>query len=236
MRDGDWLVGWGTATGTWGAFQAPAGVKITMRADGTAHIGSATADIGPGTYTMATIIAAEYLGIVPEKIKFELGDTKFPRAPSQGGSVTTASVGSAIYGAAMKIKQKLFDLAVKDTESRFAGAKINELEMLNGNLCFKKDKTKAVSIAEILKKNNMTEIIEVHRETPFAGTQELHFTWSRSPVCRSKSRRTPGNRKGNQGRRSYCVRKDHESENLALTGNWRSSLGHRNGLNRGNAS
>jgi len=78
MRDGRLLVGWGTATGVWGAFQAPASAKITYRADGTAHVASATSDIGPGTYTVMTMIAAEFLGLTPDKVQFELGDTKFP--------------------------------------------------------------------------------------------------------------------------------------------------------------
>src|SRR5688572_16423189 len=38
MRDGRLLVGWGTATGVWGAFQRPATARITLRADGTAHV------------------------------------------------------------------------------------------------------------------------------------------------------------------------------------------------------
>ena len=53
------------------------------------------------------MIAAEYLGLKPENVKFELGDTKLPNAPQQGGSWTTASIGSAAHGAAMNIKQKL---------------------------------------------------------------------------------------------------------------------------------
>jgi xanthine dehydrogenase YagR molybdenum-binding subunit len=35
MRDGRWLVGWGMATGIWGAFQMPATASITLKADGT---------------------------------------------------------------------------------------------------------------------------------------------------------------------------------------------------------
>lgn len=166
MRDGRWLVGWGTATGTWGAFQSPAGVKVTLRADGTASVVSATSDIGPGTYTMATIISAEYLGIAPEKIKFELGDTKFPRAPSQGGSQTTASVGTAIYGAANAIKRKLFDLANKETGSPFATAKFEDSELADGNLRIKTDVSKAIKITELLKKNNLAELTEEFQSTP----------------------------------------------------------------------
>jgi xanthine dehydrogenase YagR molybdenum-binding subunit len=165
-KDGNWLVGMGCGIGTWGSFHAPAGAKMTLRADGTVHIGSATADIGPGTYTTMTIIAAEYLGISPDKIKFELGKTEFPRTPSQGGSLTTASVGSAIYGAAMKIKEKLFGMAAKMGNSPFIERKAEDTELMDGFLRLKSDTSKSVSIAEILKKNNMSEIVEVHQEMP----------------------------------------------------------------------
>jgi xanthine dehydrogenase YagR molybdenum-binding subunit len=53
----------------------PATARITLRVDGTAHVASATSDIGPGTYTVMTMIAAEYLRLRPERVKFELGDT-----------------------------------------------------------------------------------------------------------------------------------------------------------------
>ena len=35
-------------------------------------------DIGTGTYTILTQIAAEMLGLPPERIRVELGDTNFP--------------------------------------------------------------------------------------------------------------------------------------------------------------
>ncbi len=166
QRDGRWLIGWGTATGTWGAFQQAASIKITFRADGTASVGSATADIGPGTYTVITMIAAEFLGLPPERVKFELGDTKLPQAPSQGGSWTTASVGSAAHGAAMNIKQKLFDMALKETNSPFANAKADDAEMMSGRLRLKSDAAKSVLISDLMRKNNLTEIVENYRSTP----------------------------------------------------------------------
>lgn len=168
MRDGRWLVGWGTATGIWGAWQLPASVKITLKADGTANVGSATADIGPGTYTVITMIAAEFLGIAPEKIKFELGDSDLPNAPVQGGSFTTASVGSAAHGAAMNIKQKVLDLALKESNSPFANVKFDETEMSDGFLILKSDSSKKVSIADLMKNNNLTEIVENHTSRPSA--------------------------------------------------------------------
>ncbi|HSK74227.1 MAG TPA: xanthine dehydrogenase family protein molybdopterin-binding subunit [Pyrinomonadaceae bacterium] len=166
MRDGKWLVGWGTAIGTWSAMQMPASIKVVYKADGTASVGSATADIGPGTYTTITIIAAEFLGIAPEKIKFELGDTKLPQAPVQGGSFTTASVGSAMHGAAMNIKQKLFDLAVKETSSPLAGAKVEDTELAEGFLRLKNDTSKSVPVGELMRRNNLTEIVENYSSKP----------------------------------------------------------------------
>jgi xanthine dehydrogenase YagR molybdenum-binding subunit len=166
MRDGRLLVGWGTATGVWGAFQSPATARITFRGEGTAHVTSATSDIGPGTYTVVTMIAAEYLGLTPDRVQFELGDTKFPRAPAQGGSQTTASVGSAVHGAALAVAAKLFALANQDANSPLKGAVASDVEMLDGRLRLKSDPSKFVQIAEVMRRNNLTEITETFESKP----------------------------------------------------------------------
>jgi xanthine dehydrogenase YagR molybdenum-binding subunit len=166
MRDGRLLVGWGTATGVWGAFQSPATARITFRGEGTAHVVSATSDIGPGTYTVVTMIAAEYLGLTPERVQFELGDTKFPRAPAQGGSQTTASVGSAVHGAALAITARLFALANQDANSPLKGATASDVEMLDGRLRLKGDPSRFVQIAEVMRRNNLTEITETFESKP----------------------------------------------------------------------
>jgi len=166
MRDGRWLVGWGMATGVWGAFQRPASARITLRADGTAHVVSATSDIGPGTYTVMTMIAAEYLGLTPEQVKFELGDTKFPPAPSQGGSQTTSSVGSAVYGAALAVGAKLSSLANREADSPLQTAAASDVEMLDGRLRLKSDPSRFVSVSDVMKRNGLTEITETFESRP----------------------------------------------------------------------
>lgn len=169
MRDGDLLVGWGTAIGTWGAWQAPASVMVALNADGSASVGSATADIGPGTYTVITMIAAEFLGVEPARIKFELGDSSLPKAPSQGGSITTASVGSAVYGAAMRIKEKLRDLAIEGAGTAILGiATAEELELADGALRLKSDPSKSISVAAIMKLNGLDGIEEKYDSMPSA--------------------------------------------------------------------
>jgi xanthine dehydrogenase YagR molybdenum-binding subunit len=166
MRDGRLLVGWGTATGVWGAFQRPASARITFRIDGTAHVASATSDIGPGTYTVMTMIAAEYLGLPIERVQFELGDTKFPRAPSQGGSQTTSSVGSAVHGAALAVAAKLLALANQDASSPLKGVAAAEVEMLDGRLRLKSDSSRSVSVAEVMRRNGLAEVTETFESRP----------------------------------------------------------------------
>ncbi|MGH7340191.1 MAG: xanthine dehydrogenase family protein molybdopterin-binding subunit, partial [Candidatus Rokuibacteriota bacterium] len=165
MRDGRWLVGWGMATGVWGAAQMPASARITFRADGTAHVASATSDIGPGTYTVMTMIAAEYLGLALEQVNFELGDTRFPRAPAQGGSWTTASVGSAVHGAALAVGARLLSLANRDANSPLQGAAA-DVEMLDGRLQLTSDPSRFVRVSDVMRRNGLAEITETFEARP----------------------------------------------------------------------
>lgn len=148
------------------ALFAPATASITLRADGTAHVTSATSDIGPGTYTVMTMIAAEYLGLRMEQVKFELGDTKFPRAPSQGGSQTTASVGSAVHGAALAVTAKLLALANRKASSPLKGAAAADVEMLDGRLRLKSAPSRFVSVSEVMRRNGLNEITETFESKP----------------------------------------------------------------------
>ena len=111
MRDGRALIGWGMATGVWEAMQEAATARAVLAADGTLTVSSATADIGTGTYTIMTQIAAETLGLPISTVTFELGHSALPTAPIEGGSWTAASVGSAVKAACEKVRGRLSDLA-----------------------------------------------------------------------------------------------------------------------------
>jgi xanthine dehydrogenase YagR molybdenum-binding subunit len=99
MRDGRWLIGWGMATATYPVHRQPAWAMARLFPDGTAEVTSAASDMGPGTWTSMTQVAAEALGLPLERVRFALGDTRLPRAPVHGGSMTMASVGSAVQEA-----------------------------------------------------------------------------------------------------------------------------------------
>jgi len=93
------------ASATYPMNHAPASAMARLLPDGTAEVTSAASDMGPGTWTSMTQVAAETLGLPIERVNFSLGDTRLPRAPVHGGSMTMASVGSAVQAACRKARE-----------------------------------------------------------------------------------------------------------------------------------
>ncbi|HEY4545322.1 MAG TPA: xanthine dehydrogenase family protein molybdopterin-binding subunit [Pedomonas sp.] len=104
MRDGRWLIGWGMATANYPMNFSKASAKARLMPDGTAIVTSAASDMGPGTWTSMTQVAADTLGLPIEKVRFLLGDSRLPKAPAHGGSMTMASVGNAVQAACQKAR------------------------------------------------------------------------------------------------------------------------------------
>src|SRR5205823_9577525 len=105
MRDGRWFIGWGMATAPYPMNYGPASAMARLLPDGRAEVASASSDMGPGTWTSMTQVAAETLELPIERVKFILGDTRLPRAPVHGGSMTMASVGSAVQAACRRARE-----------------------------------------------------------------------------------------------------------------------------------
>ncbi len=107
MREGRMLVGQGMASAIYHADRSPCSAQAILYANGTAVVRTAASDMGPGTYTSMTQIAAETLGLPLEAIDFELGDTDMPKAPVHGGSITMASVGNGVKAACEALRAEL---------------------------------------------------------------------------------------------------------------------------------
>ncbi|MCO4863068.1 xanthine dehydrogenase family protein molybdopterin-binding subunit [Cupriavidus sp. WGlv3] len=101
MRDGRLRIGWGMACASYPVFHGQASARVRLLADGTAEVEAAASDMGPGTYTSITQIAAETLALPLERVRFSLGNSDFPPTPPHGGSMTLASVGSAVRAACL---------------------------------------------------------------------------------------------------------------------------------------
>jgi xanthine dehydrogenase YagR molybdenum-binding subunit len=151
MREDGELIGWGMASGIWEAMQRKASAKAVLDADGKLTVSSATADIGTGTYTIMRQIAADRLGLGLDDVRFELGDSRLPSAPVEGGSFTAATVGPAVAAACDKVREQLFALAKKMEGSRFSGAHFKEATFAGGQIQLNTDSARAISFADILR-------------------------------------------------------------------------------------
>jgi xanthine dehydrogenase YagR molybdenum-binding subunit len=150
LRDGEWLVGYGMGVGTFGAHRGGAHASAQLRPDGTVLMQCATTDIGPGTGTAMTQIAADTLGIAPEKITFELGNSDYPQAGTQGGSSTVNSVGPAVQQACLALKDKLRELAGAQNPA-FASAKKEDVALGDKHLSLSSNTAARVPYSDLLK-------------------------------------------------------------------------------------
>jgi xanthine dehydrogenase YagR molybdenum-binding subunit len=134
MRDGHAMIGWGVATATYPANRQGASARARMSAEGRIIVQSGTHDLGTGTYTVMTQVAADTLGFPMDRVTFELGDSLLPEAPVSGGSQSLASVAPAVLSAALALREKLIGMAISDRASPVFGAAPEEVVIEDGNI------------------------------------------------------------------------------------------------------
>jgi xanthine dehydrogenase YagR molybdenum-binding subunit len=181
MREGDTLIGWGMAGGIWEAMQAEARASAVLTADGKLTVGSATADIGTGTYTIMTQIAAELLGLPLENVTFQLGDSSLPKAPVEGGSFTAATVGSAVHAACQKVREKLFKLARKIERSPLADTKFEDVTFSDGQIHSLREPSRAVSLTDAMRHGKL-DAVEAEASARPDPKRKEHSTYAHSAV------------------------------------------------------
>ncbi|MET1055165.1 MAG: xanthine dehydrogenase family protein molybdopterin-binding subunit [Pedobacter sp.] len=173
-QDGEWKIGYGVATGTFGAFRGGASAKATFKPDGSLLLQSAIADIGPGTATSMTAIASLNLGIPAEKISFQLGNSTFPKAPMQGGSNTVATVGSAIVATCDSLKVELAKRAAKQ-KPEWKNAVAKNIKIAGSQLLNTDDPSSKVEIASLFKEDNLNEIVIKGDAAPGEESKKYSF-------------------------------------------------------------
>ena len=79
------------ATAVYPARRSESSARARLNPDGTILVEAGTQELGTGTYTIMTQIAADGVGVSAERVKFRLGDTRYPETPVSGGPQTAAS-------------------------------------------------------------------------------------------------------------------------------------------------
>jgi CO/xanthine dehydrogenase Mo-binding subunit len=120
--EGPWKRGVGLASQIWyGGGGPPSYAWVRLGSDGRATVVTAMQDIGTGTATTMTQIAAEELGLPLERVDLVLGDSaRGPYASISAGSSTTPSMGPAVRSAAADAARQIIEIAAQryDKEER----------------------------------------------------------------------------------------------------------------------
>ena len=167
MREGSELVGWGMATGMWDAMFSKTSASAKLSANGHLEVATATSDIGTGTYTVMTLVAADTLGLQPEQITARLGDSNLPHSPVEGGSWAAASAGAAVQVACQAVGKQLLKAAASVPGTPLGRASMDEVEFTGGRIVLRADPTVGVGIMDAMRAADLPSI-EVE-ETASAG-------------------------------------------------------------------
>ncbi|MGH7237560.1 MAG: xanthine dehydrogenase family protein molybdopterin-binding subunit, partial [Candidatus Saccharimonadales bacterium] len=184
VKEGKYLVGYGMATATYPANRSASSAKATLFADGHAEILCGTQDIGTGTYTVATQIAADAFGLPVNKVEVKLGDSKYPRGAQSGGSQVTASVGPPIRAAALGVVDKVVKTAVADSHSPLHGQKQEDIIAGSGRIFLKSDTGRGETLMAVLNRNNMGKVDAEARTDVSTRTSQPRPAPAGSPEAR----------------------------------------------------
>jgi len=155
IRDGHWRIGYGMAGVSYGHFQEDCRARARIHRDGTAHVQSGVPEIGVGTMTVITQVAAEALGLPLMRVEFALGDTDMPRAPFVGGSGLTAALGGAVLDACRNLVREFLDRAAEDDASPLKGCGLADVVLVGGRIVRRDDRRSGESYTEILTRHGL---------------------------------------------------------------------------------
>jgi xanthine dehydrogenase YagR molybdenum-binding subunit len=132
-EQGNYLIGYGVACGTYPAHQRPSSAIVKLNREGKeikATLELAAADLGTGTYTILAQTAADALGVPMDKIIVKIGDSNLPPAAGAVGSVGATSYANVVHDACNKITDELIAKSGKQFFARPTAAQM----MLSENI------------------------------------------------------------------------------------------------------
>ena len=125
-QEGRWLIGMGVAAATRANLLMPSACQVSLDRQGVLTVRMAMTDIGTGSYTVLTQIAAEMMGLPIEQIRMLLGDSDLPATPGSGGSWGAASAGSGLFDACTNLRTNLARrLGVDPATAAFAEGRVS---------------------------------------------------------------------------------------------------------------
>ena len=182
MTEGSELVGWGMASGIWDAFMIFVTARVRLRRDGKVEVQSAASDIGTGTRTILTQIAAQSFGLPLDDVTVRIGDSALPFSPVEGGSWMAASAGAAVDAACLAVRKTLFKHARRMGNSPLAGSSFEDVEVRDGRIALRSDPARGLGIGEVLQAADLLVIEEKTTVLPDVLQMMRHASHSYSAI------------------------------------------------------
>ena len=158
MRDGRYLIGQGMAAAIYTHWRWPGKARVTINGGGSVLVEAAAHDIGTGTYTVMAQVAADVLGLAPDKVTVRLGDTRLPESHPAIGSATVSNATAAVMLAARAAREKAIALTLTGRDAPFAGAAPDDVIVADGRLALAKTNLN-VTYAELLARNGLSSLV-----------------------------------------------------------------------------
>ena len=165
MRDGRYLIGQGMAAAIYTHWRWPGKARVTLNGDGSALVEAAAHDIGTGAYTVMAQVAADALGLTPDKVAVRLGDTRLPKSHPAIGSATTANATAAVMLAGRAAREKAVELAFAGRNAPFASAAPGDVIAGDGRLSLAGTNLN-ITYAELLARNGLSNLVGTATMTP----------------------------------------------------------------------
>jgi xanthine dehydrogenase YagR molybdenum-binding subunit len=148
--------GLGIGINAWGGGGGACQVRCTINADGSVTLESGIQDLGTGTRTIMTQVAAETLGLPMNAITLRIGDNSYPPAAASGGSVTVGGASSATRKGCVDALAKLYEIAAPALN-----VQPNQLEVVDGRIQVKDNASRSLTWQAACRKMGTSKISEV---------------------------------------------------------------------------
>lgn len=148
--------GLGLGVNTWAGAGHNSKARAIIRPDGSAEIEIGTQDLGSGTRTIVTMVAAESFGLPMEQVKLKMGSNAYPESSASGGSTTVGGVSSSTRKAAINALAKLYEVVAPGLE-----AKPDDLEAVDGRIQVKGNPSRGLAWKAACNKLGVTTISEM---------------------------------------------------------------------------
>jgi xanthine dehydrogenase YagR molybdenum-binding subunit len=159
--------GVGIGVATWGGAGHASKAKVSIQPDGSVEVELGSQDIGTGTRTCITMVAAETLGLPMSAIRVKIGKNAYPASGPSGGSTTIGGVSSSTRKAAVNALEKLFEKVAPSL-----GVPPDQLEAVDSRIQVKGNPEKAMPWRQAAQKMGPSPIEEMGENVPAQAARE----------------------------------------------------------------